>query len=398
MKTDKRLKVLLLCTLYFGYGCQNANSSNKSDRVRINTLLVDSMATNETLNLFTNLKSITKEKVLFGHQESIAYGVGWTYNGVNIESDIEKVCGDFPAIFGWDIGNIGKRTNNDCIPFSHMKKLIIDAYGRGGVNTISSHMHNPYTGKNYGDTISTISHIMPGGSHHIKFIEKLDLIADFINDLKSEDGTPVPVIIRPYHEHNGDWFWWGKGSATEEEFIKLWQFTVNYLRNDKKIHQLLYAFSPDRSRMKYPLSSSDYLYGYPGDDYVDILGIDNYFDLDGIWNKAPLEQQKESFKESLELIVSLAEEKNKIAALTETGSVNLKTEMWWTDWLMSGIEANENTKKIAYVMVWRNEDKDHFHIPFPDHKSVSNFIEFFNSPNVFFNSDLPDLYKKKIIK
>jgi len=93
------------------------------------------------------------------------------------------------------------------------------------------------------------------------------------------------------------------------------------------------------------------------------------------------------------LIVKLAEGKNKIAALTETGSVNIKTEMWWTNWLLSGIEENENTKKIAYVMVWRNEDKKHFHAPYPDHKSVLNFKDFFNNLDVIFNSDLPDLYK-----
>ncbi|MEZ5041686.1 MAG: glycosyl hydrolase [Saprospiraceae bacterium] len=355
--------------------------------------MVDSLATIETLNLFSNLQSLAKDKVLFGHQESTAYGVGWTHEGINIESDIEKVCGDFPAVYGWDIGNIGKRTNNDCIPFSVMKKLIIDAFERGGINTISSHTHNPYTGKNYNDVTPTISHIMPGGSHHNNFIEKLDLIADFIEDLKSKNGVPIPIIFRPYHEHNGDWFWWGKGPATEEEYIQLWRFTVDYFRNERKIHHLLYAYSPARSRMTYPLTASEYLYGYPGDDYVDVFGLDNYFDLDGIWNKAPLEQQKKSFKESLELIVKLAEEKNKIAALTETGSVNIKTEMWWTDWLLSGIEENENTKKIAYVLVWRNEDKNHFHAPYPGHESVLDFKKFFNHPDVIFNADLPDLYK-----
>ena len=393
MKTDKPLKAILLSMLFLSYGCDNSESASKDETISVNNLLVDSIATNETVNLFTNLKSLAEDKVLFGHQESTAYGVGWTYNGVDIESDIEKVSGDFPAVYGWDIGNIGKRTNNDCIPFTAMKKLIIDAYERGGINTISSHMHNSFTGKNYGDVTPSVSGILPGGSQHDNFIEKLDLIADFLKDLVSEDGEPIPIIFRPYHEHNGDWFWWGKGPATEEEYIQLWRFTVDYFRNEKEIHNLLYAFSPARSRMTYPLTNSQYLYGYPGDDYVDVFGLDNYFDLDGIWNKAPLEQQKKSFKESLELIVNLAEEKNKIAALTETGSVNLKTGSWWTNWLLNGIEANDTTKKIAYAMVWRNEDKDHFHAPYSSHEGTLDFIEFFNDPDVIFNSDLPNLYK-----
>jgi len=392
IKSFKLLKVMLLGMLFFYCGCQNSESPRMAETVTVNTILVDSLATTATLNLFSNLKTLAKDKVLFGHQESTAYGVGWTHEGINIQSDIEKVCGDFPAVYGWDIGNIGKRTNNDCIPFSHMKKLIIDAFERGGINTISSHMHNPHTGKEYGDVTPSVTQILPGGSHHKSYIEKLDLIADFIADLKSKDGVSAPIIFRPFHEHNGDWFWWGKGPATEEEYIQLWRFTVDYFRNEKEIHNLLYAFSPARSRMTYPLTASEYLYGYPGDEYVDVLGLDNYFDLDGIWNNAPLEQQKKSFKESLELIVKLAEEKNKIAALTETGSVNIKTKAWWTSWLLSGIETNENTKKIAYVMVWRNEDKDHFHAPYPDHEGVLDFKAFFNHPNTIFNSDLSNLY------
>jgi mannan endo-1,4-beta-mannosidase len=145
--------------------------------------------------------------------------------------------------------------------------------------------------------------------------------------------------------------------------------------------------------MSYPLTPSEYLYGYPGDEYVDVLGIDNYYDLDGIWNKAPLEKQKKSLIESLELIVNLAEEKNKIAALTETGSVNVKTKLWWTNWLLEGIKENETTQKIAYALIWRNDDKNHFHGPYPGHEGVLDFIEFYNDPDVLFNTDLPNLYR-----
>jgi hypothetical protein len=96
------------------------------------------------------------------------------------------------------------KASADCVPFAVMRKLIRDAFERGGINTISSHMHNAYTEKNYSDVTPSVSHILPGGSHHNNYIEKLDLIADFIEDLKSEDGVPIPIIFRPFHEHNGD--------------------------------------------------------------------------------------------------------------------------------------------------------------------------------------------------
>jgi mannan endo-1,4-beta-mannosidase len=59
----------------------------------------------------------------------------------------------------------------------------------------------------------------------------------------------------------------------------LWQFTVHYLRDTKKLHNLIYVFSPDRSRWNLDDAPVDYLYAYPGDDYVDVLGIDNYRDV-----------------------------------------------------------------------------------------------------------------------
>lgn len=35
---------------------------------------------------------------------------------------------------------------------------------------------------------------------------QVDTIARYLNKLKD---AKVPVLWRPYHEMNGDWFWWG---------------------------------------------------------------------------------------------------------------------------------------------------------------------------------------------
>ena len=60
-----------------------------------------------------------------------------------------------------------------------------------------------------------------------------------------------------------------KGTVSEEEYIRLFRFTVDYLKNEKNIHHLLYAFSPDRSRLVLDSNAvENYLYGYPGDAYV----------------------------------------------------------------------------------------------------------------------------------
>ena len=356
-------------------------------------ILVDKLATNKTLALFNNLRSISASKVLFGHQETTAYGIGWVNEGGNNKSDVKKVCGDFPAIYGWDIGDIGQGKNLDGVPFNQIKVLIKDAYDRGGVNTISFHQDNPVSGGHAWDTTRAVPHLLPGGPNHKDYTERLNLVAEFLKDLKADDGSFIPVIFRPYHEHNGDWFWWGKGPSDEEDFIALWQFTVNYLKNKKNVHNLLYAFSPDRSRIKDAANPGEYLYGYPGDDYVDIIGVDNYFDVGSHWNKKPLKEQSVSFINSLEVVVKLAEQRGKIAALTETGLDKLHIDGWWSDVILAGINANETTRRIAYLSVWRNANTEHFHAPYPGHKSVDDFIKFFSHPITVFESELPDMYK-----
>ncbi len=353
---------------------------------------IDSRATYETRALYHNLKVVSQQSLLFGHQETTAYGVGWVNDGSGDRSDVKDVCGDFPAVYGWDIGDIGQATNLDGVPFSQIKSLIIAVYERGGINTISMHLDNPVTGNHAWDTTPAVAQILPGGTYHERFLRTLDLIAEFMKDLKTKDGISIPIIFRPFHEHNGDWFWWGRGPASEQEFIDLWRFTVDYLLKEKNLHNIILAGSPDRSRIKKPDNASEYLYGYPGDDYIDIIGLDNYYDLGSHWNHAPPVEQAESLIKSLETIVQLAEARSKVAALTETGLDKLHIAEWWTERLLAGIKANESTLKIAYVLVWRNGDTDHFHVPYPGHASAANFVQFYNDPKTVFESDLPDMY------
>ena len=202
--------------------------------------LIDKKATVETKNLYRNLKELLSEGVMFGHQDALAYGVEWKY--VDGKSDIKEVVGDYPAVYGWDIGRLelGRDKNLDGVPFAKMKQYIKEVYDRGGVNTISWHMDNPFTGGDSWDKTSEIKSILPGGAKHSLYKQWLNRASDFLKDLKGSDGKLIPIIFRPYHELNGSWFWWGKPNASKEEYIALWKFTVDYLKNKKKIHHLIY--------------------------------------------------------------------------------------------------------------------------------------------------------------
>ena len=65
---------------------------------KTNDFLVDSLATIETVALFKKLKSVSQTGVLFGHQDDLAYGIGW--NATPGRSDVNETCGDYPAVYG----------------------------------------------------------------------------------------------------------------------------------------------------------------------------------------------------------------------------------------------------------------------------------------------------------
>ena len=352
--------------------------------------LIDKKATHETQALYTNLKKISQQGLLFGHQDDDAYGTKW--KAIPGKSDVKDVIGSYPAVHGWDLAKLGLLDFNiDTVDFKKMLGWIKETYKRGGINTISWHLDNPANKKNAWDTAKAVKHILPGGSLHAAYKKELDILTDFLNNCK-EGSIKIPIIFRPFHEHNGNWFWWGKGNCTEQEYIQLWKFTVDYLKNEKKLHHLIYAFSPDRSRINLDDAKASYFYGYPGDDYVDIIGLDNYMDVGVQWNQKSREEQNADLVKILRTISNLAIEKNKIAAMTETGQEGVTNTEWFTQVILNPLKANPDIK-LAYFMVWRNANVKHHYAPYPGHPSTSDFIKFYNDPYTLFEKDIQSMYK-----
>lgn len=341
----------------------------------------DVKATKRTRALFYNLQQMGLEgKTLFGHEDAVAYGVGW--RNVEGASDVRTVSGSYPAVYGWDLGEIGARPINiDSVPFEDMQRWTREAYKRGGINTISWHMRNPVTGGNSWDTTSAVKAILPGGSKHDFFKGQLDEVANYIGSLKAKGlfGHAIPVIFRPWHEMTGHWFWWGRTHCTPDEYKALFRFTVDYLRNEKDLHNILFAYSPDVCK-----SEEEYLLYYPGDDYVDLMGIDIYEA-----QNRPLS----SLANLVGMVVTLAEARGKIPAFTETGFETIPQATWWTEGLLEPLKKHPNAGRIAYILVWRNARKDHYYIPYPGHPSLDSFLAFVNDPGILLENDLPDMYR-----
>ena len=342
------------------------------------------LAQNSTLlkknSILENLSAVRGQGILFGHQDDLAYGVGWAY--VRGESDVKRVSGDYPALFGWELGGLElDHTHNlDSVPFETMQSLAVLGHEMGGVNTFSWHPYAPVTHESSWDTNAIIvKHMIPGGKNHEAFKRQLDKVATFFNSLKDKQGQQIPFIFRPWHEMDGGWFWWGSKQSTPEEFKQLFAFTVNYLRVEKGLRQMLVAYSPDRNFN----SVETYLQWYPGDQYVDILGVDNYSDLKkGGSTEAAIRK--------LHIVIETANKKGKLSAFTETGLENVTQEDWYTSKLGKVLADPVIAKEISYVMVWRNDGKVHYFFPYPGHKAANDAEEFLSDPNIL----LLEAYKK----
>lgn len=348
--------------------------------------LIDGNATLETKALFYNLHRLSKTNILFGHQHATEYGHGW-YGDAD-RSDVKSVTGSHPAVIGVDFMGLSGRPADEIEKNkSQLKKIIEDTYNRGGVITVSWHFSNPVSPADFywKDSISlpAVKYIIPGGRNHEDYKTILKTIASLAHSVKGKDGKLVPLIFRPYHEFDGNWFWWGRAHCTREEFISLWRFTVSYLRDTLAVHNFIYAFSPDNLFQ----TETEFLDRYPGDEWVDMVGMDNYGDF-GRYGKYNVEAGYRKLK----IVSDFARKKGKLAAFTETGLESIPNPAWWTDVLLKTLKRD---LQLSYVLVWRNDTRSptHYYAPFPGHGSAPDFMRFYEDSFTLFEKDLPALYK-----
>ena len=348
---------------------------------------IDAKATRETAALYRNLGTLSKKHTLFGHQHATEYGHGW----MNEEgrSDVKSVTGSHPAVIGIDFGGFtAGTTESNQKSKEQVKKVVEDTYNRGGVITAAWHFPNPVSkgGFYWVDSVSkpAVKYIIPGGEAHKQYKLILNEMGQWFQSVKGADGKLVPIIFRPFHELDGGWFWWGKPHCTKEEFISLWRFTVAYLRDSLNVHNIIYAFSPDNKFN----TEAEYLGRYPGDEWVDMVGVDNYGDMgrDGRYDL-------EAAIKKLKIVSDYGIKAGKLAAFTETGLESIPKLNWWTATLLKVMKAE--SFRLCYVLVWRNDTHSptHFYAPFPGQVSVPDFIKFYNDPYTLFEKDLKKIYR-----
>ena len=179
---------------------------------------------------------------------------------------VNSQTGKWPAMVGFDFID-HTNANQSYIKYSAPITLGQDWWNNNGLVTLMWHWRDPLnkSGAFYTkDTNFDVSKISDKSSNEYKaMIADIDAIAVY---LKQFQAANIPVIWRPLHEASGKWFWWGAKGATpcKELWITMFDRLVNY----HKIDNLIWVWTSDADD-----SASSW---YPGDNYVDIIGMDIY--------------------------------------------------------------------------------------------------------------------------
>ena len=339
--------------------------------------------------LIERLDTLRQRGIMYGHQDDPFYGLTWEYQ--QDSSDVKNVCGDWPAVMGFELGGIemGDSKSLDSVPFVKITEEVIKHYNRGGIITISWHPRNPVTtidggglagqkfpeGTAWDVTDSTVvKQVLPGGDSYTKFQSWMQRLSDFFATLKTSDGQRIPLMFRPWHENSGSWFWWGESFCSVDEYKALWNMLQDKLIADG-FDNIVWAYSPG---CQDNLTAERLLDRYPGDDRVDVIGLDGYQ-----WSPDGKDVFIARTKQNLEVLCQVAQEHGKIPALTECGMKNMTEPTWWTSTLLPAVESFP----ISYLLTWRNY-KDEWFGPSPSKSDASYFVSFYNSDKTLFLKDI----------
>lgn len=221
------------------------------------------------------------------------------------------------------------------------------------------------------------------------YLSTLDNFAHWATDAEHWGGRAL--IFRPFHENDGDWAWWGTNpvsACSDADYVQLWRETVDYLRNTKGVHNLLYAYSPEIIRGYTDYTGSR----YPGDDYVDIFGIDLYASRDD-WDYTGCDWYDCDIRTRYREVASDARTHGKIWAITEgqrvmrnadgtANSYGYRADYW--TWFMDQILDDPILSDISYINLWPAQ-----FCPISTFEDASNFNQMFldRSDEVCFLND-----------
>ena len=174
--------------------------------------------------------------------------------------------------------------------------------------------------------------LTPGTPLYEHWAAQVDVIAGYLKQLQD---ARVPVIWRPYHEMNGDWFWWGGRIEGQYTTAALYRQLFDRFVHHHHLTNLIWLWSMDRVHNP----NMEHAKYFPGAEYVDVLGLDVYGN-----------DFAQSYYDSL---VKLSG--GKPLALAEVGNppapdILEKQPLWTYYSIWSGMVRNTTKRQYAVVM------------------------------------------------
>lgn len=261
----------------------------------------------EAENLLQYLKEIEGEKTLSGTTAN----VNWN---INEAKWVNKHTGKWPALNFFDFIHLPFSPSN-WIDYSNITE-VYNWHKNGGIVGCMWHWNMPTNdGQDWTCTPGTgnketgfdVRKIFePESAEYKQMMNDIDKVASTLKKLKQRK---IPVLWRPLHESGGQWFWWGLDAEACNE---LWR--VMYKRfHEAGLNNLIWVWT---SAAAWNRPYSEGYKWYPGDEYVDIVGIDIYNNssASNIYSTCYKMLRKKS--------------PDKLIALTECGSLAPISQQW----------------------------------------------------------------------
>lgn len=171
------------------------------------------------------------------------------------------------------------------------------------------------------------------------FEDRCKEIAAIINEFVDDNGKPIPFIFRLWHEWEDSWMWWGAKYVSAEDYKRFFILTENTIKQYAPKAQILWAYCSDRYRN----TEEEYMERYPGDDYVDIIGFDDY----------AIGRSKEDWTAAVNraaLVCKIAKARHLATGLFETNNNKRKIPNYYTNHLNRMLKAKD--VRLGIVQIW----------------------------------------------
>ncbi|MGN1156389.1 MAG: glycosyl hydrolase [Agathobacter sp.] len=232
------------------------------DLYEISAKLVNKNATDNAKRLFSYLCDSYGKYTISGQYCDTGMN-GWENLKIS-----ENTGGKYPAILGLDMGYYSQTGVDHDVKVSTTEQAIA-YWNKGGIVTLCWHWLAPekyITGTWYSafrpeEVKMNLTAIMNGKDEEGLALLKKD-IDNIAQQLLLMQEAGVPILWRPLHEASGGWFWWGAEGA--DTYKKLYVLLYDTLTNEYGLNNLIWVWNGQDAEW------------YPGDEYVDIVGMDIY--------------------------------------------------------------------------------------------------------------------------